>query len=208
LPAKRLDDAFRRSFARASPLVFPNATPATIADHERSWWHAVVRSTFRAADPSVRFDDFEGFFAALYAEFSRAGSWRLRPGCRAMLGRLRDRGLALGVVSNFDRRLHALLADLEIAAFFDSIVLPSDAGAEKPDPAIFGFALARLGASAAEAVFVGDSQAEDIHGAHAVGMRAIDVTSLADLDEFPDRLSQLLEPSEPARGAAPPGGPE
>jgi len=191
LPAPRLDDAFRRAFSQAPPLVFPGATAAEVDDCERRWWRAVVRSTFLAADSTAAFGDFDGFFDALYAEFSRSETWSARQGCRAMLVELGRRGLALGIVSNFDRRLHALLERLEIAPLVDAIVLPSDAGAEKPAREIFELALARLGTSAEASVFVGDSEAEDLRGARALGMRSIDVTRLANFDDFPDRLEQL-----------------
>jgi putative hydrolase of the HAD superfamily len=191
LPAWRLDDAFRRIFPQAPPLVFPEATAAEIDACERQWWRAVVRSTFLATDSTACFEDFDGFFDALYAEFSRPETWCPRRGCHAMLAELRRRGIALGVVSNFDRRLHALFASLELASLVDAIILPSDAGAEKPAPEIFEFALSRLGAVASATVFVGDSDADDIRGARALGMRTIDVTSLANFDDFPDRLGQL-----------------
>jgi putative hydrolase of the HAD superfamily len=194
LPAWRLDDAFRRIFPQAPPLVFPEAAGAEIDACERRWWRAVVRSTFLAADSTASFNDFDGFFDALYTEFSRPESWCPRRGCHAMLAELRRRGIALGVVSNFDRRLHALFAGLELASLVDAIILPSDAGAEKPAPEIFEFALSRLGAAASASVFVGDSDAEDLRGARALGMRTIDVTSLANFDDFPDRLDQLAAP--------------
>jgi putative hydrolase of the HAD superfamily len=191
LPAQRLDDAFGQVFPQAPPLVFPEATGAEIDACERQWWHAVVRSTFRATDRAAAFEDFGGFFDALYDEFSQPETWCSRRGCHAMLAELRRRGLALGVVSNFDRRLHALLADLEITPLIDVIVLPSDAGAEKPAPEIFEFALSRLATKASASVFVGDSEAHDIRGARALGMRTIDATRLADFDDFPDRLDRL-----------------
>lgn len=191
LPAWRLDDAFRRIFRGAPPLLFPEATAGEIEACERQWWRAVVRSTFLATDSTARFEDFDGFFDALYAEFSQPGCWRVRQGCHAMLSELRSRGIALGVVSNFDRRLHALLAGLELAALIDAVVLPSDAGALKPASEIFEFALSRLGATASATVFVGDSDTKDIHGARALGMRTIHVATLANFDDFPDRLDRL-----------------
>jgi putative hydrolase of the HAD superfamily len=190
-PARRLDDAFRRVFPQAPPLVFPEAAGAEIDACERQWWRAVVRSTFLTADSTAGFEDFDAFFDALYSEFSRPEAWCPRRGCHTMLAELRRRGLKLGIVSNFDRRLHALLAGLEIASLVDSIVLPSDAGAEKPAPEIFELALSRLGAAASTSIFVGDSEIEDLRGARALGLRTIDATSLANFDDFPDRLDQL-----------------
>jgi putative hydrolase of the HAD superfamily len=191
LPDWRLDDAFGRIFPQAPSLVFPDATESEIDACERRWWRAIVRSTFLATDSTAVFEDFDGFFDALYREFSLPETWRPKSGCHAMLAELRRRGVALGVVSNFDRRLYGLLDDLKIAPLVDTIVLPSEAGAEKPAPEIFEFALSRLDTTAAASVFVGDSQAEDIHGARAVGIRTIDATSLANFDDFPDRLEQL-----------------
>lgn len=191
LPAPRLDDAFRRSFRRAPPLVFPAASAAEIDLSERDWWRAVVQSTFRAADAGVRFADFDAFFDDLFHAFSLPDAWSCRPGCRAALRALKARGLATGIVSNFDRRLRRLLAGLKLAPLLDVVVLPSDAGAEKPDLRIFRLALDRLGAPAASCVFVGDSAEHDIAGARAAGMRAIDVASLATLADLPDRLGAL-----------------
>ena len=50
LSAWRLDDAFRRIFAQAEPMVFPEAAPEEIPALERDWWRRVVRATFLAAD--------------------------------------------------------------------------------------------------------------------------------------------------------------
>jgi putative hydrolase of the HAD superfamily len=188
LPAWRLQDAFGRVFRRAPPLVFPAATAAETESRERDWWRQVVRSTFLATDSTVRFSDFDAFFDALYRTFSQPDAWSCLPGCRAALSELRARGLATGVVSNFDRRLPELLAGLKLAPLLDTVVLPSDAGAEKPDPRIFRLALERLGTPASASVFVGDSAERDIAGARAAGMWAIDVGSLATLCELPDRL--------------------
>lgn len=189
IAAWRIDDAFARILAGAPKRVIGGDSRVEIERGERGWWRDVVRSTFLAADSSARFTDFEGYFDALYVTYSAASSWRCRPGCEAMLTALRARGCALAIVSNFDQRLPHLLAELELAPFFDAVVLPPDAGAEKPDPRIFEFALRRLAIRAANAVFVGDSQHRDLDAARAVGMRAIDVGSLATLAELPETLA-------------------
>ena len=191
LPAWRVQGAFGRILRGAAPMVFP-ATPASgIPGLERAWWHAIVRSTFLAADSTVRFADFDAFFDALYATYARPGAWRCRPGSREALAALHERGLTTAVVSNFDGRLPGLLAGLGLAPLLDAVVLASDAGACKPDPRIFQLALERLGIPASASVFVGDSTERDVAGARAAGMRAIDAGSLATLAELPDRLGAL-----------------
>jgi putative hydrolase of the HAD superfamily len=191
LPPARLDDAFRRVIAAAPPNVHPGRPAAEIAEHERAWWRARVRETFRAADGAARFDDFDGFFTALFDHYADARAWRLAPGAHEGLAALTARGLALAVLSNFDHRLPGLLEGLGVAVGFACVVLPSDAGAAKPDPAIFAFALTRLGVRAERALYVGDHAEEDLAGARGAGIRALDVASLADLRALPKAIDRL-----------------
>lgn len=196
LPGARLDDAFRRVFAAAPPNVHPGVAPGEAPDRERAWWRARVRETFRAADGMTRFEDFEGFFAALFAHYADAAAWRLAPGAHEGLAALAARGLRLAVLSNFDHRLPGIFEGLGVADHFAAIVLPGEAGAAKPDPAIFAFALARLGVDTVRALYVGDHAEEDLQGARAAGLRALDVTSLPDLRALPKAIDRL------ERGAA------
>ncbi len=188
LPAWRVDDAFRRILASAEPMVFPDAAPGEIDALEIGWWRDIVRSTFRAADSTHRFSDFDAFSERLYAVFSEPGRWRSRPGAPELLRELRSLGLATAIVSNFDRRLPGILAGLGLTVWLDEIVLPADAGVAKPDRRIFALALARLGVPASEAVYVGDDPDRDVVGARSAGLEAIDVRSLATLNQLPTRF--------------------
>lgn len=92
----------------------------------------------------------------------------------------------LAVVSNFDHppTARAVLARHGIDRHFSAIVVSAEVGRRKPHPAIFAEALRRLDVPAAEALFVGDTHAEDVVGALAAGM---DVAWLAP-PEAADRL--------------------
>jgi putative hydrolase of the HAD superfamily len=190
ISAWRLGEAFGRILRRTPPLV-AHGSEAEIAHQERAWWRRVVRGTFRAADSAEaeRFEDFEACFDALFRRFAEADSWRATEGAHAALRALRAAGAATGVVSNFDHRLRPILRDLGLLDWLDVVVLPSDAGAAKPDPAIFRVALDRLGTDAAAAAFVGDDPDEDLAAARRCGLRAIDVGQLATLAELPARLA-------------------
>jgi len=48
-----------------------------------------------------------------------------------------------------------------------------EVGVEKPDPRIFGLALARAGLAPGEAAYVGDLYSVDVRGARAAGMGAV-----------------------------------
>lgn len=80
----------------------------------------------------------------------------------------------LGIVTNNStaEQIEKLRA-LDIAGYFDTIVISEDVGVTKPDPKIFAIALERIGAKPHETVFIGDNWANDIVGATAVGMAAV-----------------------------------
>jgi putative hydrolase of the HAD superfamily len=191
LPAWRLEDAFRRARASMPPMVFPGEAPERVAELERDWWRALVRSTVRAADSTVQLADFDGFFERLWKLYARPGSWRLRPGAARALGQLRTAGRAGGVASNFDHRLPDLLQALGIQELLDVVWIPARCGFAKPDPRFFAGALEALRAHPEETAYVGDEPERDLAGARAAGLAAIDVRTLATLAELPDAIARL-----------------
>jgi putative hydrolase of the HAD superfamily len=139
---------------------------------------------------------FEACFGELYAHYATPAAWRVFPDVLPALTALRAEGLRLAVVSNFDGRLPGLLADLGLAALLDTIVYSSRTASAKPDGRIFQEALSRVGVSPAQAMHVGDGEAEDVAGGRAAGLRAVlldrhgrephpDVITIASLAELP-----------------------
>jgi putative hydrolase of the HAD superfamily len=201
IPAWRLEDAFRRALRAAPPMAFPGEPPARVHALERAWWHGVVRVTFRAADQTARFPDFEAFFAALFAHFARPCAWHAAPGAAAALAALAAAGRRVAVLSNFDQRLPAILAGLGLDAP-DGVLLPAELGAAKPDPRFFASAAAHLGVAPTEAVYVGDDPELDLAAARRAGWQALDAAALATLDALPVRIDALeaaQPPEDPRR---------
>lgn len=93
---------------------------------------------------------------------------------RELLERLRRRH-RLAVVSNFDYTPTArfVLEREGVVDLFDTIVVSDAVGWRKPAPVIFERALAQLGVTPAEGLFVGDRVDLDVAGAQAVGMPAV-----------------------------------
>ncbi|MCS6968242.1 MAG: YjjG family noncanonical pyrimidine nucleotidase [Cytophagales bacterium] len=60
-----------------------------------------------------------------------------------------------------------------IAHYFETVTTSQNAGAKKPQQAIFHYALARIGAAARQAIMVGDNLETDITGAKSSGLDAI-----------------------------------
>lgn len=96
------------------------------------------------------------------------------PGLLEMTAALTGAGYRLGLITNglFPFQAQNFQA-LGVAESFAAVLVSGQEGMRKPEPEIFRRALARLGVSADEAVFVGDNPDADIRGAQGVGMRAI-----------------------------------
>ena len=162
---------FRQAFGAAPGLAFgPGHSTVQLRAKEREWWRAVVTRSF---DGLGEFSDFDAFFEALFAYFGNPAHYRVDPEAMPELQRLKNSGLRLGVISNFDFRLYEILQDLGLSAIFDSVTISSEAGYAKPRREVFAAALARHGLRPGEAMHVGDSHRLDFEASHAAGMTAV-----------------------------------
>lgn len=147
------------------------ALPAKVAETLLDEWLAVLRATPRSNAV------YEDVYPTLDA--------------------LRSRGLKLAIVSNWNYTLEERCAELGLSEYFTAIVGSYTVGVEKPDPAIFQIALARVGSVAVETIHVGDLLPTDVQGARAAGITPV----LIDRDNLhPDgdyvrltRLSEILD---------------
>jgi putative hydrolase of the HAD superfamily len=144
--------------------------PGPRPDDGRTWWRDVVIQTLENARAEV--EPFDGFFDAVYQEFTVPGVWRLEPGALELLQDLRQAGFRLGIISNFDLRLREIFKHVGVLDLFEQIVVSSQVGAEKPSPRIFEEALRRFAVDPAELLHVGDEEKADGEGARALGIQA------------------------------------
>lgn len=102
------------------------------------------------------------------------GLWNLPdPDAEPALRLARERGLRAAVISNSNGSVRAILAALGLASRLEFVIDSSEVGVEKPDPKIFGIALARASVAPDEAVYVGDLYSVDVRGARAAGLGAV-----------------------------------
>jgi putative hydrolase of the HAD superfamily len=140
----------------------------TEADRAAAYFTAMFRRAGVADDELPRVRDL---LRRLHAE---AHLWSaVDPATRPALDRLRNAGLALGVVSNSDGRVAGALAAAGLIDCFDAVIDSALAGVEKPDPRIFLTALEALGVAPAEALYLGDLPDVDIDGARSAGLAAV-----------------------------------
>ena len=116
----------------------------------------------------------------------------------------------MGVVSNWEDWLEALLVSLEVHHYFDFLIVSATVRSEKPDPAIFHAALARAGVRPRGGPARGDSLHADVgrQGLRDSGgaarppgalhrRRGGGATIIRSLDDLPPLLDK--EEHEPAR---------
>lgn len=139
----------------------------------------------------------------LYARFSDPSSYRLYDDVVPTLHRLTDNGLRLGLISNFDGWLEAMLVEMEVGETFEVAVISGVEGVEKPDPAIYRLALERAEVHPHEAIHVGDSPVMDIAPSQQAGMTAVlldrnkryadtrETMRIETLEELPTVLAKL-----------------
>jgi REG-2-like HAD superfamily hydrolase len=137
---------------------------------ERGFWRSFVQEVFSRVGGGVLPEEL---LDELVAHFHRQESWSLYPEVLEVLSALRERGLKLFVVSNWDSTLPALLDRLDLTRYFDGVVVSALVGASKPAREIFEKALEAAGVEAHEALHVGDSPSEDYEGARAAGLPAL-----------------------------------
>ena len=131
--------------------------------------------------------------ARVTEEHRRSNLWsRPTAGASETLSALRRRGYRLGVVSNADGRVRALLETAQVASFFDCILDSAEIGLEKPDRRIFLAAAEKLGMPAESCAYVGDIYEIDILGAKRAGLYPVLIGDCP-AEEPVERISELKE---------------
>ncbi len=148
----------------------------------------------QAEDPKMK--------AALNVFFQDyVNSLELRPYAEKFLKKAKET-CKLGLISNFTYApvVRSSLRKLGVSHYFNAIVVSGDCGWRKPHRKIFTDALNRLQVKPDEAVYIGDSPAEDIKGAREAGMKTVFVHSQfyspGDLEasgEKPDHMANDLQ---------------
>lgn len=162
---------------------------------------AVCAATAKAAGLETSSTFTDALLDAVNVEGCDIGR-RLFPDALGVLGTLRRRGFALGIVTNRlfgGVRLLRSLDDLGLSPFFQTVAASPDVGYLKPHRRIFEAAFAGLGADPSHVAMVGDSLAADVAGAHRLGCTTVwrrrggPATQTIRPDWTIDSLTEILE---------------
>jgi HAD superfamily hydrolase (TIGR01549 family)/HAD superfamily hydrolase (TIGR01509 family) len=143
----------------------------------------------------------------------------MRPEVPQALEAIRGMGLKIGLISNVNSRsqVPVNLDEYGIRHYFDPIVLSSEYGRRKPDPAIFHYAARLAEVPTGECAYIGDRIARDILGARRAGYKlavqirheyahgeddsgAVPDAVVDSMDEFVDLLrAEMAAPASPVQ---------
>jgi putative hydrolase of the HAD superfamily len=111
----------------------------------------------------------------LYDIYTAPEHYQLFEDVKECLAKLQEQGLRLGIVSNFAPTLKAILESKGILSYFDPVIVSTEVGLEKPDPAIFKLALELSGLEAKDILYIGDHERNDIWAPNQVGIDAVKI---------------------------------
>jgi putative hydrolase of the HAD superfamily len=136
-----------------------------------SWqiWCEYILSDFPASWQSLRSISEE---LMMYYE-SSFYLRKMRPEIPVVLEAIQQMGLKIGLISNVCSRglVPANLVHYRLGHYFDPIVLSSEYGRRKPDPAIFHYAARLANVPTSQCAYVGDRISRDVVGARKAGYR-------------------------------------
>jgi putative hydrolase of the HAD superfamily len=115
----------------------------------------------------------EACFEELFLHFSRPEAWFCDADATATIETLARQGYALGMASNYDRRLRSVVAGLPALCPLQHLLISSEIGWRKPAAPFFSALCRAFDLPAADILYVGDDPANDYEGARAAGLRPV-----------------------------------
>lgn len=118
-------------------------------------------------------DDFEKLFYHIYTRFGEAEFYTLASGFTDTINTLKKMNIQIGLVSNWDSRLPAILKAFNLYSLFDTLTISYEAGVEKPNTKIYDIACQRTKVLPDNALMIGDSISCDVEAPESIGMTGL-----------------------------------
>ena len=159
---------------------------------EPELWKAYFVAIFQGGGvPSDRMEEAGRYLGELHA--SNHMWTHVEPGTVEALEALAGAGYRLGVISNADGRVEAVLEDVGLRSHFEFVIDSEVVGVEKPDPAIFEEGCRRMDLPPEACLYVGDLYPVDYVGATGAGLQAVLIDPLGLHDGRAPRVTSLGE---------------
>src|SRR5687768_6796248 len=114
IPAKLFDEEMRRAWGSLEVGL------RTSPDIEYKRWEELTRKVHEALPADLPFD---AWFRSVYRAFSESEAWEPAPGAVETLRALKSMGIATGIISNWDERLHGVLHGLGLMHDIDHVIV-------------------------------------------------------------------------------------
>lgn len=99
---------------------------------------------------------------------------QLYPGAREFINKLHEKGIIIAICTDLTSHIqHRKIKALGLSDDISYLITSEEAGKEKPAPEMFELCLRKLGLSANEVCYIGDSYKKDIEGAKGCGMQTV-----------------------------------
>lgn len=169
------DEVHRRflsSWKRHTAENRQNIAANALASEEKAfdWWKDVF---LESMGDLIKEEDRDEVFATCHAEYAQGKYWKIFADVLPTLEALTERGIELVVLSNWDRRLHQTLADLDLSRYFSHIYISTEIGIAKPQAGAFHHILNERGLQGQDVLHVGDSFEDDCRGARDAGLKSV-----------------------------------
>ncbi|XP_072930958.1 rhythmically expressed gene 2 protein-like [Epargyreus clarus] len=153
---------------------YPNFGRTTIS--WENWWTQIVKMTFKGHLPVNA--NVDSIAVKLIDEFKTTKCWCKAEGSERLINLLQNSGVCLGVISNFDPRLHEILHNIKLDKVFQFVVTSYESGISKPSKEIFEYAIKKSGKKLkpSECLHIGDDLEKDYVGARNAGWHAVIVS--------------------------------
>jgi putative hydrolase of the HAD superfamily len=169
-PTRTIEEVRRAVLASAADMP-TRLPPFFTARANAAWW--IARYSAVGLALGLDDDDLDRFVTAVAEGHFGGDGLHVVADAPAALARLAAQGVTLGVISNWDDTLDAILERKGLRGFFAVVLASGTLGVAKPSRAIFERALALVGARADEAWHVGDDPNADAIGASRAGLHAL-----------------------------------
>ena len=161
--------AARREFFQVGQPHQSNQRLVSSDEIERKLWKQLVGYVIEDVSP------IEEAFNELWKHFSDPKNWRLYSDTADCWQQLIARGARVGITSNFDSRLHAIVKEFPTLGLAEFVFCSAEVGFRKPDPEFYRSVLDSMeqGGKVNKVFMVGDDRENDCLAPKRLGWDAV-----------------------------------
>lgn len=176
MSAEEIQVRFRRFYSEIWGAADQAQTSESI---ERERWSQLVDRIF-GEDTSRS----ENLFESLWEHYATREAWDLAPGAASLVKALNHQGRVWGIASNFDQRLHQVVATFSELSSAPFVLTSADIGHSKPAGDFFDAVSTQLEHD--KPLMLGDSFKHDVAGAIRAGWWSAWITSNSSEPDWAD----------------------